>query len=99
MTSFMGMERSFVPCQNISILNEYKQEESHLLNAGYSTTVGRIRYQAPTSIPFMKNEYSNRVMFSNIHVTDAFINGYRTFQGLAYHDYDKQYGQIVKLLP
>lgn len=97
--ALVGTDRSFVPCQTLSVLNDYKQEESTLLNAGYSITVGRVRYSAPITIPYSKNEYSTRVMFSNKHVNDAFLNGYRTFQGLSYKDYDKQYGEIVKLLP
>jgi hypothetical protein len=28
-----------------------------------------------------------------------FTNGFRVFQGLAYQDVDKQFGQIVKLFP
>ena len=73
-------------------------EESYLLNDGLSATVGRKRYNLMPDVPYSKSEFSNRIMFSNINVTDSFTNGYRTFQGLAYKDYDKQYGAITKLI-
>jgi hypothetical protein len=70
-----------------------------LLNDGYNATVGRKRYNLFQDVPYTKSEFSNRIMFSNVNVTDAYTNGYRTFQGLSYKDYDKQYGEIVKLVP
>ena len=51
------------------------------------------------NVPYDKNEFSTRILFSNVSVTDSFTNGYRTFQGLSYQDYDKKYGPIVKLEP
>lgn len=98
-TALFGNPRSFYPYQNLSLSNKFKQEESWLQNDGYNKTVSRKRYEIVPDVPYIKSEYSNRVMFSNRNVNDGFINGYRTYQGLAYHDYDKQYGEIIKLLP
>lgn len=97
--ALMGSPRSFYPISGLSTATGNKVEESYLLNDGLSATVGQKRYLTLNNPPYSKNDFSTRVMFSNKHITDAFTNGYRTIQGLSYHDYDKQYGEIVKLLP
>lgn len=96
--AMLGGERSFYPLSGYDTSVANKAEESFLLNDGYSATVGRKRYNVFEDIPYSKSEFSNRVMFSNKNVNDAFVNGYRVFQGLSYHDYDKQYGSITKLI-
>lgn len=94
--ALLGSPRSFYPLSGASAVN--KVGDSYLLNDGLSATVGRKRYNLMPDVPYSKSEFSNRIMFSNVNVTDAFTNGYRTFQGLAYKDYDKQYGAITKLI-
>jgi hypothetical protein len=37
-------------------------------------------------------------MYSDIHITDAFKNGYRTFRMGASKDYTKEHGQIMKMI-
>lgn len=97
--AILGSPRSFHPISSISGETGNKMEESWLLNDGLSATVGRKRYNLLPDVPYSKSEFENRIMFSNVDVTDAFTNGYRTFQGLSYKDYDKQYGAITKLVP
>lgn len=94
--ALLGSPRSFYPLSGASAIN--KVGDSYLLNDGLSATVGRKRYNLMPDVPYSKSEFANRIMFSNVNVTDAFTNGYRTFQGLAYKDYDKQYGAITKLI-
>ena len=96
--ALMGTARSFFPLNGASTATWNKVEESFLLNDGLSATVGRKRYNLLPDNPYNKNEFANRIMFSNVNVTDSFTNGYRTFQGLSYQDYDKQYGAITKLI-
>lgn len=96
--SMFGSPRSFYPLNSMSTATGNKIEESLLLNDGLSATVGRKRYNLMPDVPYSRSEFSNRIMFSNVHVTDAYTNGYRTFQGLSYKDYDKQYGAITKLI-
>lgn len=97
--SLLGSPRSFYPLNGGSTATGNKVPESFLLNDGYSATVGEKRYNLLPNVPYSKSEFANRIMYSNVHITDAFTNGYRTFQGLAYKDYDKQYGAITKLIP
>lgn len=96
--ALLGSPRSFYPLNGASTATGNKMEESFLLNDGLSATVGRKRYNLMPDTPYSKSEFANRIMFSNVNITDAFTNGYRTFQGLAYKDYDKQYGAITKLI-
>lgn len=97
--ALLGSPRSFYPLNGASTTTGNKMEESFLLNDGLSATVGRKRYGVfPETAPYSKSEFANRIMFSNVNVTDAYTNGYRTFQGLSYKDYDKQYGAITKLI-
>ena len=96
--ALLGSPRTFYPLNGASTATGHKMEESYILNDGLSSTVGRKRYNLMLNVPYSKSEFANRIMFSNINVTDAFTNGYRTFQGLAYKDYDKQYGAITKLI-
>ena len=37
-------------------------------------------------------------MHSDIHINDAFRNGFRVFQGLNYRDYTREYGEITKII-
>ena len=97
--AMLGSPRSFHPVNSVSTSTGNKMEESFILNDGLSATVGRKRYDIfPEKAPYSKSEFANRIMFSNVNITDAFTNGYRTFQGLSYKDYDKQYGAITKLI-
>ena len=50
-------------------------------------------------VPYTKDQFDNRIMFSNVQVDDDFKNAYRIFQGLSYKDIDRQYGAIVKMIP
>ena len=97
--ALLGNPRSFYPLTDASTSTGMKLPDTTLLNSGYGATVGRRRNNLKQKTPFDKNEFSNRIMFSNVSVTDSFTNGYRVFQGLSYHDYTKQYGSIIKLIP
>ena len=97
--SLLGSPRSFYPLNGGSIATGNKIQESFLLNDGYSATVGEKEFNLIPDTPYSKSEFANRIIFSNVQVDDAFTNGYRIFQGLSYQDYDKQYGEIVKLVP
>ena len=49
-------------------------------------------------VPYIKNWFGTRIMYSDIHINDAYKNGYRVFQGTHYRDYTREYGEIVKLV-
>ena len=98
--SLMGTPKSFFPLNCGSTSTGNKVGESFLLNDGYSATVGEKVFNLfDSDLPYTQSEFANRIIFSNVQVDNAYTNGYRTFQGLSYQDYDKQYGAIVKLVP
>lgn len=97
-TALLGNPRSFYPYSDISTNASYKMNESWILNDGYNATVGIKRNFLHSNVPYLKDIYDTRVMFSNVQVNDDFKNAYRIFQGLSYKDIDRQYGAIVKLL-
>ena len=97
--ALMGNPRAFYPMHDASVKSANKIEESWILNDGYSATVGqKVNIIAP-NLPYIKDQFDNRIMFSNVQVDGDFRNAYRVFQGLSYKDIDRQYGAIVKLIP
>lgn len=95
----LGSPSSFYPLSGINARSGNKMPESQLLNAGYSITLPRKSYSKWIPTPYENWNFENRIAFSNISSTKMFTNGFRVFQGLAYQDVDKQFGQIVKLFP
>jgi len=93
-----GNYRGFFPLDAMSVGGESKIPESTLINIGYNTSTSSKVYIEQPNVPYIKNLFDNRVMYSDIHINDAFRNGYRTFQGISYKDITRQYGAIMKLL-
>src|SRR5690606_22624639 len=92
-----GTNRSFFPLSAMSTKGESKIPESNVFNAGMNTTVSNKLYYGIPDVPYIKNIFDTRVMFSEVHITDAFRNGYRIFQGLSYKDLTRQFGGVVKM--
>ena len=97
--ALMGNPRGFYPITDMSTRPSNKIEDSWILNDGYNSTVGQKNNIPAVDVPYIKDQFDNRIMFSNVQVDDDFRNAYRIFQGLSYKDIDRQYGAIVKLLP
>lgn len=97
--ALLGNPRGFFPVTDLSTKPSNKIEDSWILNDGYNATVGQKMHVPTTDVPYIKDQFDNRIMFSNVQVDDDFKNAYRIFQGLSYKDIDRQYGAIVKLLP
>lgn len=93
-----GHARGFYPYDSMCVDGPYKTPESLCYNKGFDKSVSeRWNYEVP-DVPFIKNEFSNRIAYSDVAVSDAFKNGFRTFQGTSYRDYPKTYGSITKLV-
>ena len=93
-----GHQRGFYPYFPMSGAGSYKIPEALCINKGFQSSVSaRENYELP-DVPWIKNEYSNRIAYSNVQIQDAFQNGWRTFQGQHYRDYPKTYGSITKLI-
>ena len=55
------------------------------------------KFVFPTSFPFLRTKYSNRIYHSLKNVPEQFINNYRTFLSANYKDYANKYGEIVHI--
>ena len=90
--------RGFYPYHPMSRSGTYKIPEALVYNKGFQTSVSS-RYNVESAdVPYIKNEFSNRIAYSNVQVQDAFQNGWRTFMGTHYRDYPKTYGSITKIV-
>lgn len=97
-TSLYGQCRAFYPYQDMRTEGNFKLPEAACYNQGFSIGLSeRYNFELPDS-PYIKNEFTNRILYSDIHVNDAYKNGYRVFQGTHYRDYPKTYGSITKLI-
>lgn len=97
-TSLTGHARGFYPYYTMSNSGAYKTPEGLCYNKGFEKSVSeKIFFEVP-DVPWIKNEFSNRIAYSNIQITDAFENGWRTFPGQNYRDYPKTYGSITKII-
>ena len=93
-----GNARAFYPYSARNLSGNFKLPESNMFNSGYTTTLSGRQHIAMPDIPYIKNSFFNRVMFSDVHVNDAFRNGYRVFSGANYKDYPMTWGAIVKMI-
>lgn len=93
-----GHKRGYYPYYAINTDGSFKIPESTIHNSGISANVGeRWNYPVP-DVPYLKNQFQTRILYSDIHVNDAFKNGFRVFQALSYKDYPRTYGMIVRLV-
>lgn len=96
--SLFGHGRGFYPFYSMSNSGSYKIPEALCYNKGFEKSLSeKVNFEV-ADVPWIKNEFSNRIAYSNIQVQDAFQNGWRTFVGTHYRDYPKTYGSITKIV-
>ena len=94
-------DRSFYPYRNGNNINkfrEYRLEETERTNQGFGETERPKTFLTlPSNVPFIASNFFTRIVHSEKHVPNAFQNGYRSFVGVNYEDYDPAMGEIVRL--
>ena len=93
-----GLKRGFCPLQELSPAGATKIPESSVVNGGYSSTTSEKQAFTLPDVPYIKNRFDTRIMYSDISVGDAFKNGFRVFQMTHYRDYPRTYGGIMKMI-
>lgn len=93
-----GLKRGFYPLQELSPAGATKIPESSIINGGYSSTTSEKQAFTLPDVPYIKNRFDTRIMYSDISVGDAFKNGFRVFQMTHYRDYPRTYGGIMKMI-
>lgn len=94
----VGHPRVFYPLYAQNVEGSYKTPESFVINSGISSTTSDKNFFELPNVPYIKNNYETRILYSNIHITDAFKNGFREFKSTNYRDYPKTYGSIIKMV-
>lgn len=93
-----GLPRGFYPLQQELLSGNNKIPDSYNVNDGFRGNFGEKFYLRYPDVPYVKNNYDNRILYSQIAVNDAFRNGYRVFKSTHFNDYSKEYGSIIKLV-
>ena len=75
-----------------------KISDSYVQNGAYEKSLGEQIYTLQEDLPALKTNFSNRIVYSDIAVKDAYINNFRVFRKAEFQDYTRQYGEIVKLI-
>lgn len=96
--ALFGNARGFYPYYPMANKGTYKIPEALCYNKGFEKSVSEKIYMEVDDVPWIKNEFSSRIAYSNIQAKDAFQNGWRTFKGGHFRDYSKEYGSITKLV-
>lgn len=93
-----GRVRGFYPLYERSVTGESKIPESSLMNAGLNSTTGaKVNFLMP-DVPYLKDVFATRIMYSDIFINDSYRNGYRVFQLNHFRDYTTSHGGITKLV-
>lgn len=93
-----GHPRGFYPYYPILKSGSYKIPEALCYNKAFEKSLSERWNMELIDAPAFKNDFSNRIVYSDISVTDSFQNGFRTFSNGQYRDYPKTYGEITKIL-
>ena len=97
-TAMCGHPRGYYPYNDMLVEGTYKHPDSQVYNKGFSKSLSeRFNMELP-DVPYIKNWFETRIMYSDIHINDAYKNGYRVFRPTTYRDYTREYGEIVKLI-
>ena len=93
-----GNYRSYYPNYGQLALGSQKIPDSDQYNKGFSKSVSEKYYFEVPDVPYIKQEFQNRVVFSDIHINDAYKNGFRVLRTTSHKDYPMTYGSITKLV-
>lgn len=90
-------KRSFYPLEEMN--PEVHLPESNCINYGAKKSICTNQQIAYKVVPYVKQEFFNRIYWSKPNVTQNFINSYRMIFDEQYQEYSKEYGSITKILP
>ena len=93
-----GNYRSFYPHYGQTADGGLKIPDSDQYNKGFSKSVSEKYYFEVPDVPYIKQEFQNRIVFSDIHINDAYKNGFRILRNVNHKDYPMTYGSITKLI-
>lgn len=93
-----GNYRSFYPHYGQLANGNQKIPDSDQYNKGFTKSVSEKYYFEVPDVPYIKQEFQNRIVFSDIHINDAYKNGFRVLRTTNHKDFPMTYGSITKLV-
>ena len=93
-----GNYRSFYPHYGQLADGNQKIPDSDQYNKGFTKSVSEKYYFEVPDVPYIKQEFQNRIVFSDIHINDAYKNGFRVIRSMNHKDYPMTHGSITKIL-
>lgn len=93
-----GNYRSFYPHYGQLASGGQKIPDSAQYNKGFTKSVSEKYYFEVPDVPYIKQEFQNRIVFSDIHINDAYKNGFRVIRTMNHKDYPMTHGSITKLV-
>ena len=93
-----GLARGFYPLNQELESGNNKIPDSYNVNDGFRGNFGEKFYLRYPDVPYIKNNFENRILYSDIAINDAYRNGFRVFKSTHFNDYTKEYGSIIKLV-
>lgn len=88
-------KRSFYPLEEKDITNNLL--ESQVINGACRRSISNNQLPSYQTVPYIKQEYFNRIYWSKPNVSQEFINSYRMIFKDQYREYNKEFGAITKL--
>lgn len=89
-------KRSFYPLEAMDVSNNLF--ESGIINGAAKISISNNQRPAYRQVPYIKQEFFNRIYWSKPNVSEAFINSYRMIFNDQYREYNKEWGAITKLI-
>lgn len=93
-----GHGRGYYPVLPMSTEGCFKTPETEIQNTGFKKSVSERYNFAVPDVPYIKNWFGTRILYSDIHINDAYKNGFRVFKGTSFIDCPRTYGEITKLV-
>ena len=93
-----GNYRSFYPNYGQLANGNQKIPDSAQYNKGFTKSVSEKYYFEVPDVPYIKQEFQNRIVFSDIHINDAYKNGFRVIRTMNHKDFPMTHGSITKLI-
>ena len=92
-----GRPRGYYPYFSMDTGGTNKKPDACVFNKGFNIKLSERWNPGLPDVPYIKNWFGTRIMYSDEHINDAYTNGFRVFRGTAFKDYTRAYGEIVKL--
>lgn len=90
-------KRTFYPYEGQNA--ELHLLESQTVNGGARKSISTNGIQLYPSVPYIKQEFFNRIYWSRPNNTQSIINSYRLVYDRQFKEYNKEYGSITKIIP